>query len=198
MYLIAPQLLSISYLISLITHVITHHYLIISTYETELEQVQVTLVMALPGFDVELNARSFESALIFYKTWASNAAAGMPAAPHTSNTSTLYSHPPQTTTLYPTAGAHNLLPPASHSGGGGSKQAAQARHLQHRAPPHTAAASAAAAYEPAAYEPTATTTSRLAEHAWKESSASPSPSPLSHKTFGGGAGGGGGSGGSSW
>jgi hypothetical protein len=187
-------------------HVITHHYLIISTYETELEQVQVTVVMALPGFDVELNARSFESALIFYKTWASNAAAGMPGAPHTvsaaphtsntSHTSTLYSQPPQTTTLYPPAGEHNLLPPASHSGGGGWKQVAQAQQLQQRAPPHTAAASAAAAYEPAAYEPTATTTSRLAEHACKESFASPSPSPLSHKTYGGGAGGG--SGGSSW
>jgi len=32
--------------------------------------------MTLPGFDVDLNARSFESAFIFYNTWVATAAAG--------------------------------------------------------------------------------------------------------------------------
>jgi len=40
------------------------------------EQVHAFLVMTLPGFDVDLNARSFESAFIFYNTWVATAAAG--------------------------------------------------------------------------------------------------------------------------
>ena len=39
------------------------------------EKIQGNLDMKLPGFDVEVNARSFESAFIFYNTWTATAGA---------------------------------------------------------------------------------------------------------------------------